>query len=158
MGNANIIEELKRANLVATCSHCNCDFELSKTIMFDGRSQFPDVAQKKREQMLLELNERMEGLKKRKISVEGAEKKAIEVNIGKIIEKVVPAYKHFTMPLNDCRPLFEPIDLIVFNGASKSMVDYITFLEIKTGEARLNQHQKAIKHAIDDKKVRYEEV
>lgn len=126
--------------------------------MFDGRGQFPDIAQKKREQMLLELNERMEKLKKRKISVEGAEKKAIEVNIGKIIEKVVPAYKDFRMPLNDCRALFEPIDLIVFNGASKSMVDYITFLEIKTGEARLNQHQKAIKHAIDDKKVTYEEV
>jgi predicted Holliday junction resolvase-like endonuclease len=158
LGNADIIEQLKKSDLLATCSHCGGEFDLAKAILFDGLGEYPDIAEQKKQQLLTGLEERLNELKKREISAEGAEKKAIEVGIGKIIEKVVPAYKHFNVPLPDCRPLFEPIDLIVFNGATKSNVDSITFLEIKTGASRLNTHQKAVKHAIEDKKVRYEEV
>ena len=158
MGSAEIIRQLKKANLVATCSHCGCGFDLNESLLFDGLGPLPDIAQQKRDQLLADLDERLEQLKKKKLSVEAAEERAIRVGVGKTLEKIVPALKDFKMPLPDCRPLFEPIDMIVFNGAHKFDVDSITFLEIKTGEARPNAHEKAIQHAIDDKKVRYEEV
>ena len=158
MKNSQVINEIKRSKLIATCSHCGEDFDLSKATLFDGLGEFPEVAELRTRAMLEELQDRIEDLKKRKVSAAGAEQKAISVGVGKIIEKVLPAYKDFRLPLPDCRPLFEPIDLVVFNGASKQSVDSITFLEIKTGESRLNKHQKMIQHAVEDQKVRYEEV
>jgi hypothetical protein len=104
LGNTEIINELKNSNLVAECPHCSEVFELSKAILFDGMGKFPDIAEQKRKQLLDELNERIEELKNRKISVAGAEKKAVEVGVGKIIEKVLPAYRDFKLPLSDCRP------------------------------------------------------
>jgi len=59
------------------------------------------------------------------------------------------------MTLSDCRPLFEPIDMVVFNGATSNHVNSITFLEVKTGNARLNEHQRMVRDAIIDKKVSF---
>jgi predicted Holliday junction resolvase-like endonuclease len=104
--------------------------------------------------LLHELEEREEELKKRKVSADVmAEKKAIEVGFGKIIEKFIPAYKDLKLQFCECRPLYEPLDLIVFRGLLKKEVDLITFLEIKSGESRLNNHQRMIKKAVLDGKV-----
>jgi predicted Holliday junction resolvase-like endonuclease len=109
--------------------------------------------------MLQELQTRLDELKKRKISAgAGAEQKAIEVGIGKIIEKVMPAYQNFGLPICDCRPLFEPIDMIIFNGLSKASVDSITFMEVKTGKSRLNEHQRIVKEAVTEGKVGFQVV
>ena len=158
MSNKEIIRDLKASELVAECTHCEEEFRLSDSLLFDGLGKFPEAAEQRKQEMKGELGERLAELKKRKISVAGSEQKAVEVGIGKIIEKVLPAYKDFNYPLSDCRALFEPIDLIVFSGASKMNVDSITFLEIKTGESRLNKHQRIIRDAIKDKQVKYEEV
>src|SRR5690349_12879094 len=100
--------------------------------MFDGTQNFPEPAEKIRQEWQSSLNEALALLQKRQISAdEGAEKKAIEVGIGKIIEKVLPAYKNFNMPLADCRFLSEPIDMIVFQGASENKINHITFLDVK---------------------------
>ena len=158
MTNKEIIESLKKSGLIATCSVCMEDFPLSKAILFDGLGKFPTEAETRRQELLTQLKERAEELKKRKLSVEGAEQKAIQVGIGKIVEKIVPAYRDFNLPLPDCRPLYEPIDMVVFNGASNNAVESITFLEIKTGQSRLNPHQKAVKEAIEKGGVDYTEV
>jgi len=106
--------------------------------------------------MLEELGQRIDELKRRKLSAAfGAEKKAIEVGIGKILEKVIPAYKEFKMSISECRPLFEPLDLIVFSGINKLAIESITFLEIKTGNAQLVKHERMIRNAIADRKVNY---
>lgn len=65
----------------------------------------------------------------------------------------MPAYQNFGMPISDCRPLFEPIDMIIFNGLSAMSVQSITFMEIKTGKSRLDEHQKLVKEAVSDGKV-----
>ena len=154
-----LIGQLKSSRLLAECPECHQDFSLSKAVLFDGLGDFPEAAQLKREVMLSELEQRLEKLKKRKHSAgPGAEKKAIEVGIGKIIEKVVPAYKGFGIPICDCRPLFEPIDMIIFNGLSKASVESITFMEIKTGASRLKDHQKLVKDAVGDGKVGFQVV
>jgi predicted Holliday junction resolvase-like endonuclease len=149
-----LINQLKASKLYAECKECGEEFPLSKAVLFDGLGDFPESAELKRKQMLEELQAKLEELKKRKVSAgPGAEKKAIEVGIGKIIEKVMPAYQNFGMPISDCRPLFEPIDMIIFNGLSATSVRSITFMEIKTGKSRLNEHQKLVKEAVSDGKV-----
>lgn len=154
MNKEEIIGQLSKSSLFAECNSCGEEFKLSKAIIFDGQKSFPSIAEEKRKGMLTEMQERLNELKRMRISAHtGAEKKAIEVGIGKNIEKFAPTLKEFCFPLHDCRPLFDPIDMIVFNGVSKMRVDKITFLEIKTGDARLNQHQKTIKNAVEDKKV-----
>ena len=57
LGNTEIINELKNSNLVAECSHCSEEFELSKAILFDGMGKFPDIAEQKRKQLLDELSQ-----------------------------------------------------------------------------------------------------
>jgi len=156
MHSNELISQLRSSKLYAECTHCGEEFKLSDAILFDGSGVFPEIAEKKRQELLEEFTQRSDELKKRKISADvGAEKKAIEVGIGKIIEKIIPAYKEFKIPLHDCRPLFEPVDLIVFNGMSKLNVNSLTFLEIKTGMSRLAKHERMIRDAIDDKKVSY---
>ena len=73
-----------------------------------------------------EIKERQTELKKFKISVDKtSEERAISSGIGKILEKVLPYYKDFKIPLSDCRFLAEPLDVIVFEGASKNDVKNI---------------------------------
>jgi len=149
-----LISQLKVSKLYAECKECGKEFPLSRAILFDGVGELPEPAELRRKQMLEELHAKLDELKKRKISAgPGAEKKAIEVGIGKIIEKVMPAYQNFGMPISDCRPLFEPIDMIVFNGLSTTSIQSITFMEIKTGKSKLNEHQKLVKEAVSDGKV-----
>jgi len=132
---------------------------LSKATLFDGRGTFPPQAEKIRQEWLAGLKERETELVRRKISAQtGAEQKAIDVGIGKIVEKIIPTYADFKIPTCDCRPLFEPIDIITFNGLSKGVIDSLTFMEIKTGKSRLNQHQKQVKDAVNDRRVSYSEI
>lgn len=150
----NIIRNLKEANLIAQCPSCSREFKLSDALLFDGMEKFPEPAEEKKLLLIKGLEERKLELEKRKISADvKAEKKAIEVGFGKIIENFVPAYKNLKLKFCECRPLYEPIDIIVFNGLIKSKVDFITFLEIKSGNSRLSQGQKLIKEAILDGKV-----
>lgn len=132
---------------------------MSRAVLFDGLGEFPEPASLKRKEMLDELQTKLDELKKRKISAgPGAEKKSIEVGVGKIIEKLMPAFQTFGMPVSDCRPLFEPIDMILFNGLSTSSIQSITFMEIKTGKSKLNDHQRLVKKAVSDGKVDFQVV
>jgi len=149
-----LITNLKASSLVATCPMCNEEFNLSDALLFDGIRKFPKPAEEKRLLLLQELNERKKELEKRKISVDvTAEKKAIEVGFGKIIENFIPAYKNLDLQFLECRPLYEPIDLIVFKGLVRRKVDFITFLEVKSGKSRLTSHQRMIRDAVLDGKV-----
>jgi predicted Holliday junction resolvase-like endonuclease len=151
-----LIDNLQRSGLYATCCHCEGKFKLSKAIMFDGLGKLPSLVEDKRKEMNAEFKQMVEDFKKRRLSaLVGAEKKSIEVGIGKNIEKVVPTLKEFKFPLCDCRPLFDPIDMIIFEGVTKMKVESIKFMEIKTGNAKLNEHQRAIKDAISDEKVSF---
>lgn len=86
-----------------------------------------------------------------------AAKKSIEVNIGKIIEEIVPALPAFPYKSADCRSLLDPIDYMVFDGLAKNgYFSQIHFLEIKTGHARLNEHQKQVKSAIEKKRTDFQ--
>jgi predicted Holliday junction resolvase-like endonuclease len=123
-------------------------------MLFDGTKNFPQEAIFAKLKLMRELSIRAKDLEKRKLSADvTSEKKAIEIGFGKIIERFIPAYKDLDLQFAECRPLFDPIDIIVFNGLLNRDVDHITFLEIKSGNSDLNKHQRLIRDAIAENKV-----
>ncbi len=154
---SELINNLKKSKLVAECPNCLEEFSLASITMFDGTKKFPEMAESRRLEWQKEFDDRFAELKERQIRADsGAEKKAIAIGIGKIIEKVIPAYKNFNMVSSDCRFLAEPIDMIVFDGVSELNIKHITFMDIKTGNAKLNHHQKLVRDAVVDHNVRWE--
>jgi predicted Holliday junction resolvase-like endonuclease len=154
MSVSTLIKDLKASKLIATCPKCDGDFKLADSLLFDGAKAFPPIAQEMKQKIVKAFKEREELLKRRKISVDvGAEQKAIDVGFGKIIEKFIPAYKDLNMQFAECRPLFDPIDLIVFDGLLNRKVVFIHFTEIKSGNSQLNTHQKLIRQAVLDQRV-----
>ncbi|MEM3408161.1 MAG: Holliday junction resolvase-like protein [Candidatus Micrarchaeia archaeon] len=153
-----LINELIKSKLYAECPNCQCEFKLSDAILFDGTKPFPKEAiesKLKYEQELKELEEELMQMKKS--VTDKAEVAAKSVNIGKNIEKIIFTIKDFPWKPMDCRFLFDPIDLIVFEGFHLGRIKSISFIEIKSGNSRLSEHQKAIRDAIKDKKVIYRE-
>ena len=163
-----IIKELKATNqLKARCPFCEEEFTLSKAILFDASAALPDIAAEKVEQRKTELVERATSirdeqaeLRQRKHSAtDGAEKKAMEVGLGLVLEKIVTGWQGFPHAPYDCRSLFEPIDYVAFDGMTENQqVDQIAFLDVKSGKARLNRHQNIIREAVNDHRVEYKEV
>ena len=157
MKTEEIIQQLKQSNLWAE-SPCGCEFKLSEAILFDGTKPFPKEALEIQKEFLEGLKEREEELnKQKKLVTEKALITTTSVNIGKNLEKILPTLKDFSWELPDCRFIGDPIDLITFNGLSINKIDSISFIEVKSGMARLNAHQKMIKDAIEDKKISYKE-
>ena len=155
---ASLIKELKASSLYAECP-CGEEFKLSDAVLFDGTKDFPDEVLEVQKALKEALKARAEELKKRKkLATERAEKTATAVNIGKRLEVILPTLKDFAWDLPDCRFLGDPIDLVIFNGCCKGNVRSVNFIEIKSGQARLNKHQKAVKDAVEDKRVSYKEI
>lgn len=79
------------------------------------------------------------------------------VNIGFISERLFPALDSFRFNHNDCRSTGgDPIDYVVFEGLSmRNKVDFIHFVDVKTGNARLSPRQEEIKKVINDRNVKF---
>ena len=152
-----LIKKLKESDLYAECL-CGDEFKLSGAILFDGTKSFPTKAFEIQKLLEEQLKERKNELKKRKkLATEKAEITTKTVNIGKNLEKILPTLEDFKWALPDSRFLGNPIDLITFNGFSIGKIDSVSFIEVKSGKARLNKNQKSIKDAIEDKRVSYKE-
>lgn len=153
------IKVLQKSKLYAECPNCGEEFSLAKALLFDGKGKFPDAAEMRRLELENELKERLTELtEKREKAQSRSEKGAVSVGIGKIIEKILPAHKNFTITSSDCRFLGEPIDMIVFDGVSENKIKHITFLDVKTGEASLNKHQRLVRDAVQDHNVEWKVV
>lgn len=151
-----LITNLKDSNLYAECS-CGEEFKLSDAILFDGTKPFPAKALGTQSELNTLLETRNGELaKKKKLATEVAERTTTAVNIGKHLERALPTLKGFKWVVPDSKFLSDPIDLLVFNGLSNGKVDSLSFVEVKSGKAKLNSHQKSIRDAIGDHKVSYE--
>jgi len=138
-----LIRELQNSTLYAECT-CGEEFKLSEALIFDGTKPFPPKALEAQAALKEELKGRETELKRRmKSATQNALTTARAVNIGKKVEVLLPTMKDFRWSLPDCRFLGDPVDLLTFNGCSKGKICSMSFIEIKTGSARLNAHQKA---------------
>ena len=155
----DLISDLSNSKLYGTCPNCRKPSKLSEFVMFSVTEEFPEEGKKSKTayEELFE-NKTVDFQTQVKRATEGAEKTSKAVGFGKTIEKMIHLHKKFNIPLEDCRFLAEPLDVIVFNGAAANNVDHITFMEIKSGNARLNKHQNMIKKAIKKNNVKVETV
>ena len=154
----DFIKSLRSENLIAECPSCDGEFKLSDALLFDGTKPFPDEATTRRTEYEQELKDMKTNLEKKiKLATERAAITAEAVSIGKMVEHLTPILDGFGFKPTDCRPLFEPVDFLVFNGLSVASVNKLSFVEVKTGNARLNTPQRLIRDAIGDGHVYFEE-
>jgi len=72
------------------------------------------------------------------------------MNVGKILERVAPVCDGFGSVPRDYRPLFDPIDYVVFKGlAAHGEVKSTTFLGVKTGGGALTPRQRQIRAGVE---------
>ena len=155
MSTQKIIDRLKKSDLYAECP-CGAEHKLSDLLLFDGTQPFPNEVLEVREQYEDELRKRNAKLEKnKKLTTEKATITTKAVNIGKTLEKILPIMEDFKWQLPDCRFLGDPIDLLTFNGLSENKISSISFIEVKSGNAKLNKHQKQVKDAVEDNRVKY---
>lgn len=158
METEEIIQLLKKSDIYAEHPGCGGEFRISEALLFDGTKPFPFQAAEVQKNLQEALIKRESDLKlKMKRASKGAQTTSKAVNAGKLLEKVFPTMKDFEWELSDCRFLGEPIDLVIFHGLTAGKVDSIRFLEVKSGKAKLNDHQKSIKEAIEGNKIKFEE-
>jgi predicted Holliday junction resolvase-like endonuclease len=155
----SIIAELKRnKRFMGTCPICNEDFRLTDAALFALDDKTPEVALAAIQGMRERIAERKSELANaRQRMTERAKKTAHAVNLGKIIEKIVPSFSSFSYLAGDCRALFEPIDYLIFSGLTEqSRVDALLFVDVKSGKARLTDIQKSIKDKVESGNVSFD--
>ncbi len=76
---------------------------------------------------------------------------------GQFSEQLAPFLPNFPFSPTECRFIGKPIDFIVFKGADSKHIEEVIFVEVKSGNAKINAHEKNLKDAIDKKKVRWVE-
>jgi predicted Holliday junction resolvase-like endonuclease len=81
---------------------------------------------------------------------------SVRVKIGQTVEQIVQGLPSFLYHKGDCRSLFKPIDYVIFEGLTKKVkVDQIHFVDIKTGNAGLDDHEEQIERVINKKHVEF---
>jgi len=77
--------------------------------------------------------------------------------LGKTLEKIAPMFPGFGHHPSDVRPIFDPIDFVIFDGYFRDDVTDVVFVEFKTGQARLTSVQRSIREAVRKGQVHFEE-
>lgn len=80
---------------------------------------------------------------------------------GQVAEEIVPMFKNFPYTLSDLKFFGQPLDYIVFENMSavrdgKEEEITIIFADVKSNTARNSKVQNAIKKAIVNKNIRFE--
>nr|WP_318711812.1 Holliday junction resolvase-like protein [uncultured Treponema sp.] len=87
-----------------------------------------------------------------------AVKKSRAVIGGQVAEQLAPYLPEFPCNPGDVCFLGKPVDFIGFTGLTESdEIHEVMFIEVKTGQSKLNGHEKQLKDAIQKGRVRYVE-
>jgi predicted Holliday junction resolvase-like endonuclease len=146
---ANVIKELSRGRVRAQCPHCEEQFPLRKANLF-----FLDDLTS---EAIAWLEAKKEAIRQRRLELKAlpsqvtsqSDLQAGAVNLGNILERVAPAMPTFPVRLTECRSLFDPIDYLAFPGADSGVIESIEFVELKSGNSRLNNRQKQVRDAVE---------
>jgi predicted Holliday junction resolvase-like endonuclease len=153
-----LIAELKRnKSFMGTCPACQEEFRLSAAPLFSIEDEPPAAGLAAIEAARQAIRERKDELACAKMRMtERAQSTAEAVNLGKIVEKIVPSFTSFGYPSSDCRALFEPVDYLIFSGLTgRRKVDALYFVDVKSGAARLTAKQRGIKDVVDAGRVSF---
>ena len=84
-------------------------------------------------------------------------KRSRAVLTGQFSENIAPYMPNFPYSPTECKFLGKPVDFIVFKGSDNNNIKEIIFLEIKSGNSKLNKQEKNLKEAIINKNVKWDE-
>jgi len=152
---SEILDELNSSpTIIIRCPDCADEFPASRGELFDATEPLPLVAL----QSLAALRKRLcEERAAHRLHVERAKQRtnvaARATNIGKVVEKIAPSLAGFPEHPAECRSLFEPIDLVVFRGLLRGLVESVVMVDVKSGRARLSKRQQQIRDLVDSGKV-----
>lgn len=76
---------------------------------------------------------------------------------GQFSEQLAPYLPDFRYLPTECRFMGKPIDFIVFKGMDEKKIDEIVFVEVKSGNSKLTEHEKNLKETIEKKRVKWVE-
>jgi predicted Holliday junction resolvase-like endonuclease len=76
---------------------------------------------------------------------------------GQFSEQLAPYLPNFKYLPTECRFLGKPVDFICFKGMDEKNISEVVFVEVKSGNSKLSQQEKALKEAIEKKHVKFEE-
>lgn len=76
---------------------------------------------------------------------------------GQFSEQLAPFLPNFKYLPTEARFVGKPIDFLVFKGMDEKKINEVVFVEVKSGKAKLTEHEKNLKDTIDNKRVRWEE-
>ncbi len=76
---------------------------------------------------------------------------------GQFSEQLAPFLPGFRYIPTECRFIGKPVDFIVFKGMNEKNIGEVIFLEVKSGDSKLNESQKKLKQAVESGNVRWEE-
>ncbi len=71
-------------------------------------------------------------------------------------EQVAPLVPEFPFEPEDARFVGRPLDYLVFDGLSEGRLREIVFLEVKTGDPRLNSNERLVRDAVKEGRVSYD--
>ncbi len=76
---------------------------------------------------------------------------------GMFSEQLAPFLPDFPFNPNEVRFIGKPVDFIAFKGMDDKNIEEVSFIEVKSGNSKLNNTEKSLKEAIKNKKVSWEE-
>ncbi len=156
MSRTSFLVSLRQASRIScVCPNCQKEFRLSGAELFDATEALPEVALAYIRQKKDSLKERRNDLLRLRERASGAAAITSEaVNIGKTVEHIAPCLPGFPSPSGDYRRLFQPIDYIAFrNLTARGRIDAVQFVDVKSGNSKLTNIQKAIRDAVNQGKV-----
>ena len=80
------------------------------------------------------------------------------VTVGKVSEQLVPYLPGFGYNPKDARFLGSPVDFVVFDGLDAGALERVVFLEVQTGAAGLSARERAVRDAIQNGRIAWDEL
>jgi predicted Holliday junction resolvase-like endonuclease len=163
--NNKLIQQLQAIQgLQIECPNCAEPFSVRQGKLFSMYDSYPPAVQKILRARRDSAEETQQDIKARRKQL-AADKKAKPAkitlsakatNFGQIAEQILPAFKTFPYNRSECRILFKPIDYVVFTHLSADgKVESIKFVDVKTGDARLDLRQRQIRDRIQQGKIKH---
>jgi len=88
---------------------------------------------------------------------EDAIKQSRAVLSGQFSEQIAPYLPDFPYKPTEARFIGKPIDFVVFKGMDEKQIGEVIFVEVKSGKSDLNNVEKSLKSAIQNKNVNWHE-
>jgi len=76
---------------------------------------------------------------------------------GTFSEQLAPFLPDFPFDPTEARFIGKPVDFIVFRGLAQGQIDEVAFVEVKSGQSRLNQNEQSLRAAIEQRRVSFHE-